>query len=79
MDVAALNKQFGKAPNVEVNTGDGGLVKVHLKHSNGSHADIYLNGGHVSNWTNAKGDSVIFMSSKAIFKDGKAIRGGKKQ
>ncbi|MCO5606822.1 hypothetical protein L7F22_061025 [Adiantum nelumboides] len=37
---------------------------------------IYLYGGQVTSWKNVHGDELLFMSSKAMFKPPKAIRGG---
>ncbi|THF99991.1 hypothetical protein TEA_017529 [Camellia sinensis var. sinensis] len=37
---------------------------------------VYLYGGHVTSWKNDHGEELLFVSSKAIFKPPKAIRGG---
>ncbi|KAA8535681.1 hypothetical protein F0562_030684 [Nyssa sinensis] len=37
---------------------------------------VYLYGGHVTSWKNEHGEELLFVSSKAIFKPPKAIRGG---
>ncbi|CAM6058979.1 unnamed protein product, partial [Sphagnum tenellum] len=37
---------------------------------------VHLYGGHVTSWKNDKGEELLFLSSKAIFKPPKAIRGG---
>jgi len=73
-DMDSMNKHFG--PSILVGKGNGDLTKVVLKHTAGSSAEIYLNGGHVTSFKNSKGEELIFMSTKAIFKEGKAIRGG---
>jgi len=44
---------------------------VELETANGSNVCIHLQGGHITSF-----NDVLFMSSKAIFKEGKAIRGG---
>lgn len=38
--------------------------------------EIYLQGAHVAHWTPAGQKPVLFMSSKSLFVQGKAIRGG---
>jgi len=53
-----------------------GLEKVILKEPNGSSAEIYMHGGHVTSWKSDKGEEHLFLSSKAVFKPPKAIRGG---
>ena len=39
-------------------------------------AEIYLHGAHLTSWIPAGAEEVIFLSSKAQYQDGKAIRGG---
>ncbi|CAN1222728.1 Putative glucose-6-phosphate 1-epimerase, partial [Linum grandiflorum] len=41
-----------------------------------SSRQVYLYGGHVTSWKNDHGEELLFVSSKAIFKPPKAIRGG---
>ncbi|KAE9462423.1 hypothetical protein C3L33_05670, partial [Rhododendron williamsianum] len=43
--------------------------------ANGNHV-VYLYGGHVTSWKNEHGEELLFVSSKAIFKPPKPIRGG---
>jgi len=71
-----LQKKFGIENSVAINIGNGNLIRAQLKHAEGSSCEIYLNGAHVTSFKNSKGEELIFMSSKAIFKEGKAIRGG---
>ncbi|WOL06477.1 hypothetical protein Cni_G15211 [Canna indica] len=47
-----------------------------LREVRGSSAEVYLYGGHITSWKNDHGDELLFLSSKAIFKPPKAIRGG---
>ncbi|KAL7589606.1 putative glucose-6-phosphate 1-epimerase [Lactuca sativa] len=61
---------------VEITKGINGLDKVILREINGSTAEVYLYGGHVTSWKNEHGEELLFVSSKAIFKPPKAIRGG---
>lgn len=53
-----------------------GLDKVVLKEAHGYSAEVFLHGGHVTSWKSDKGEEHLFLSSKAIFKPPKAIRGG---
>lgn len=61
---------------VEFCKGTNGLDKVVLREVRGSTAEVYLYGGHVTSWKNDYGEELLFVSSKAIFKQPKAIRGG---
>lgn len=53
-----------------------GMEKAILREPGGSTAQVHLYGGHVTSWKNDKGEELLFLSSKAIFKPPKAIRGG---
>ncbi|CAL9181249.1 unnamed protein product [Musa hybrid cultivar] len=66
----------GEKPSVELCKGINGLDKVVLREARGSSAEVYLFGGHVTSWKNEHGEELLFVSSKAIFKPPKAIRGG---
>lgn len=59
-----------------VKDGATGMEKVLLREPGGASAQIHLYGGHVTSWKNEKGEELLFLSSKAIFKPPKAIRGG---
>lgn len=61
---------------VEMQKDANGLEKVVLKEPRGASAQVYLFGGHVTSWKNDRGEELLFVSSKAIFKPPKAIRGG---
>ncbi|KAI4377223.1 hypothetical protein MLD38_014888 [Melastoma candidum] len=63
-------------PPVDLRKGVNGLDKVVLREARGSSAEVYLYGGHVTSWKNDHGEELLFVSSKAIFKPPKAIRGG---
>ena len=57
--------------------GRGGLPFVRLHAHDGATADVYLHGAHVTAWTPAgASQSRLFLSDRAVFVDGKAIRGG---
>lgn len=61
---------------MELCKGINGLDKVVLRDPRGSTAEVYLYGAHVTSWKNDHGEELLFVSSKAIFKPPKAIRGG---
>merc|ERR1711915_445754 len=61
---------------VEMQKDANGLEKLVLKEPRGASAQVYLFGGHVTSWKNDRGEELLFVSSKAIFKPPKAIRGG---
>eukprot|EP00253_Pinus_taeda_P000072 PITA_00072 len=61
---------------VEMQKDANGLEKLVLKEPRGASAQVYLFGGHVTSWRNDRGEELLFVSSKAIFKPPKAIRGG---
>lgn len=61
---------------MELCKGVNGLDKIVLREVRGSSAEVYLYGGHVTSWKNDLGEELLFLSSKAIFKPPKAIRGG---
>ncbi|KAL1548847.1 glucose-6-phosphate 1-epimerase [Salvia divinorum] len=63
-------------PSVQMCKGINGLDKVVLREFRGSSVEIYLYGAHVTSWKNEHGEELLFVSSKAIFKPPKAIRGG---
>lgn len=48
-----------------------------LRSADGASADVYLHGAHVTSWRPAPGqDERLFLSGRAEFRDGAAIRGG---
>ncbi|KAL3700858.1 hypothetical protein R1sor_018880 [Riccia sorocarpa] len=53
-----------------------GFEKVILKEPRGSSAQVLLYGGQVTSWKNERGEELLFLSSKAIYKSPKAVRGG---
>jgi len=76
LSVLQLEEKFGKDHFVKVEEGEGKLPKVVLRSKSGARLEVYLNGGHISSFKRADGEELIFMSSKAVFQQGKAIRGG---
>ncbi|KAG8043066.1 hypothetical protein GUJ93_ZPchr0305g33730 [Zizania palustris] len=65
-----------RASFVERTKGPSGLEKIVLREARGFSAEVHLYGGQVTSWKNDHGDELLFVSSKAIFKPPKAIRGG---
>ncbi|KAJ0788406.1 putative glucose-6-phosphate 1-epimerase [Helianthus annuus] len=61
---------------VEITKGINGLEKVILREIHGSSVEVYLYGAHVTSWKNEQGEELLFVSSKAIYKLPKPIRGG---
>ena len=55
--------------------GNGGLDKIVITHP-AAEGEIYLHGAHVTHWKPAGAEPVLWMSPKAVFEAGKAIRGG---
>lgn len=53
-----------------------GLPRVVLTEPMGSSAEVLLYGGQVVSWKNERREELLFMSSKAIWKPPKAVRGG---
>lgn len=53
-----------------------GLPRIILTEATGSSAEVLLYGGQVVSWKNQRREELLFMSSKAIRKSPKAIRGG---
>ncbi|XP_076954295.1 putative glucose-6-phosphate 1-epimerase [Bidens hawaiensis] len=61
---------------VAITKGLNGLDKLILRQLHGSSAEVYLYGAHVMSWKNEQREELLFVSSKAIFKPPKPIRGG---
>ncbi|KAF3534480.1 hypothetical protein DY000_02038366 [Brassica cretica] len=56
--------------------GINGLEKIIVRDRRGRSFEVYLYGGQVTSWKNEKGEDLLFMSTKAIFKPPTPIRGG---
>ncbi|ERN13810.1 putative glucose-6-phosphate 1-epimerase [Amborella trichopoda] len=61
---------------VNVINDSNGLPKVILTEPGGSSAEVLLYGGQVVSWKNDRREELLFMSTKAILRPPKAIRGG---
>ncbi|EIE25671.1 galactose mutarotase-like protein [Coccomyxa subellipsoidea C-169] len=53
-----------------------GQKYVVLKSAEGTTAEIFLHGAHVTSWKTVSGEEVLFVSKQAVYKPPKAIRGG---
>jgi glucose-6-phosphate 1-epimerase len=73
--VAELDRQLGIAGVARVSEGNGGLTRVQITGACGE-GEIYLHGAHVTSWKPAGNDEVVFISTKARWEEGQAIRGG---
>lgn len=56
--------------------GNGDLPKLILTAADSARAELYLHGAHLTSWIPAGGDEALFLSPKAEFRPGAAIRGG---
>jgi glucose-6-phosphate 1-epimerase len=52
------------------------VEKVEIVAADGARADAYPHGAHVTSWRPASGEERLFLSEKAVFEPGVAIRGG---
>ncbi|MBV8781536.1 MAG: D-hexose-6-phosphate mutarotase, partial [Phycisphaerae bacterium] len=75
MDLDALNRQFGIERLVRIESGEGGFPRIVVT-SPLAEAEMYLYGAHVTRFTPQGEGPVLWMSNAAVFKAGKAIRGG---
>jgi glucose-6-phosphate 1-epimerase len=75
IDLDRLNKSFAIPAVAQIVAGGNGLPKVRVTTAAAS-AEIYLHGAHLTSWVPAGTEEVIFLSDKARFQNGIAIRGG---
>jgi glucose-6-phosphate 1-epimerase len=75
LDLQSLNDSFAIPGIAQIVPGNDGQPKIRIT-SAAATAEIYLHGAHLTSWIPAGGEEVIFLSSKAQYQDGKAIRGG---
>src|ERR1700691_6011970 len=73
--VAELDRQLGIPGVARVSEGNGGLTRVQITSAFGA-GEIYLHGAHVTSWKPAGNDELLFISTKARWEEGQAIRGG---
>lgn len=72
-DVADVTE---KKPTVEIVKDSHGLDVALMKDPHGFSAQVHLFGGQVTSWKNDRGEELLFVSTKALFKPPKAIQGG---
>lgn len=76
MTIEQLNTQFGIAGQVEFVAGNGGLPMIQVKTAKAK-ALISIHAGQVLSYQPAgELEDVVFLSAKAYYQDGKAIKGG---
>ena len=73
--VDELDRQLGIPGVASVSEGNGGLARVQITGAFGQ-GEIYLHGAHVTSWKPVGHDELIFVSTKARWEEGQAIRGG---
>ncbi len=71
-----LNSSYSIDNAVIFEVGNNDFVKFKLNHHSGSSCEAYLYGAHITSWIVPEFGELLFMSNKAEFQDGKAIRGG---
>ena len=75
LDLTKLDRRFG-IPNIaRVCEGDGGLTRVDIT-SPLAYGGMYVHGAQVTSWRPAGSEEVLFLSSKSLWEEGQAIRGG---
>ncbi len=75
LDLSALNQRFALPGQLDFRENPGGLVVAEINNTHG-HATLFLQGAHLTDWTPHGQEPVIWLSPKAMFAEGKAIRGG---
>ena len=75
LDLQQLNDRFAIPGVAQIVAGNDGQPKIKIT-SVAASAEIYLHGAHITSWIPAGAEEVLFLSSKAQFQEGKAIRGG---
>lgn len=74
--IAELNRRFGIANALQFTEGENSLPKAILTHENGSSCESYLYGAHVTSYRTKEHGEILYLSPRADFSAGKAIRGG---
>ena len=76
MSVTDLNIKYSYPKTIQFLEGENGFTKVRLSHDSGSILEVYLYGAHITSWIKPEFGDLLFLSRKAVFKEGKAVRGG---
>ena len=74
--IKVFNRRFGIPKALQFVEGQSSLPKAILTHENGSSCETYLYGAHVTSYRTSEHEEILYMSSRADFSPGKAIRGG---
>jgi len=75
MNIDDLNREFGIPGLAEFREGQGDLTQLVMA-AEGSVAEVYLLGGHVTSFRPAGGQDLLWLSRKSHFEVGKPIGGG---
>jgi glucose-6-phosphate 1-epimerase len=73
--ITEFDRRFEIPGTAQVVGGNGGLPKVRITTQEVA-GEMYLHGAHVTSWTPAGGQDVLFLSSQSRWEEGRAIRGG---
>jgi glucose-6-phosphate 1-epimerase len=73
--IEELDRRFEIPGIAQVVEGKGGLPKVRITSPEAA-GEMYTHGAHVTSWTPAGGEEVLFLSSQTRWEHGHAIRGG---
>lgn len=73
--VAELDRRFTVPGIATVREGNGGLPRVEIAGLL-AEGEMYLHGAHVTSWKPAGHDELLFLSTKSLWEEGRAIRGG---
>jgi glucose-6-phosphate 1-epimerase len=73
--VAELDRRFTVPGIARVSEGNGGLPRVEIAGSL-AQGEMYLHGAHVTSWKPAGHEESLFLSTKSLWQEGRAIRGG---
>ena len=74
--IERLNQQFALTNSLVFIRDNNGFPKACLTSAARHKLEVFLHGAQVCSWTNPNGEELLFMSSKAVFKRGQAVRGG---
>lgn len=73
--LSELNQRFGIPGHAAFEEREPGMIRLRLT-ARESAATLYLHGAHVTHWAPHGAEPVLYLSPKAVFAPGKAIRGG---
>lgn len=74
--IEQLNQKFAIKDTFSFSTNQTSFTKVKIKSKSGYSLELYLYGAHITSWKDPKNQELFFMSEKAVFEQGKPIRGG---